>query len=441
MSYFAGSFFLDLPFSCRFHYSSEIYWLLLYLLFGGTWAVPVFNVAREAGNRPDSFFYHIGDGLYYHLNNQREIVLCVLSERGCPGRALLDPKTGFIHTQPHEGHDPDPLYADELALRRNIITRCRQLDYKPYRQIIADECRWFEDDVVSRVTYARMRTPMRNARVASLPPLPRNLRELSNILRNPQYSVLSMTDDGRDNIYGGSVTDADGGHHVVFISDRMLAHMRTMRVLHSDGTFRSVPVGPAFADQVFCIICVMQDHIVPLAWVLMESRTQAAYTAVLAYIRYILGDDINLRRVITDFEMAQQNAWQNVFNVMLQGCLWHLCRRFLEHVAEYNLTNAMRNIPEVGRIIRLTFALGLLPPNDILLGFRAILQHARDEGNYIFNQVHPYLMYIWRYYVSRPWMRERMSVFGSAQRTNNVCESHNRTLHQQVHTHPTSQCL
>jgi len=112
-------------------------------------------------------------------------------------------------------------------------------------------CNRFGPEVIARVTYARMRTPMRNARLDRFPnPPPANVEALTAILQDPQYEVLTMTDDGLDNIYSGSVTDPNGFHHVLFMSDRMLNRARQFRVLHSDGTFRAVPNGPAFADQV-----------------------------------------------------------------------------------------------------------------------------------------------------------------------------------------------
>ena len=108
----------------------------------------------------------------------------------------------------------------------------------------------------------------------------------------------------------------------------------------------------------------------------------------------------------------------------------------MEQVRNLNLVQQMRRIPEVRTIIRLTLALPLLPENHIILGFHTIMRHARDEGLYIFRIVRGYLLFIWRYWVSRPWRRRRMCVFGSCQRTNNVCECHNRMLREIVGTHP-----
>lgn len=104
-------------------------------------------------------------------------------------------------------------------------------------------------------------------------------------------------------------------------------------------------------------------------------------------------------------------------------------------VVELNLLRRML-IQPVRRIIRLTLGLPLLQEHQIVRGFNVILTEARDEGNYIFHIVRPYLNYVYRNWVAPHWRRSRMCVFGSAQRTNNVCESHNRMIREKVGTHP-----
>jgi len=108
----------------------------------------------------------------------------------------------------------------------------------------------FPPEVVTRVTYDRMRTPMRNARLSQFPNPPADLRALTAILMDPHNAVITMSDDGQDNLYSGSVTDANGDHHVMFFSNRMVEVMRNFSVLHSDGTFKTVPVNVEFASQV-----------------------------------------------------------------------------------------------------------------------------------------------------------------------------------------------
>lgn len=112
-----------------------------------------------------------------------------------------------------------------------------------------------------------------------------------------------------------------------------------------------------------------------------------------------------------------------------------LSQAFIQKVAELNLINRMRRMEEVKRIIRLTMGLPLLPEDLIIDGFFVILRHSRNEGNYIHRLVKPYLTYVWRHWVSRPWRRRRMTVYGSRQRTNNACESQNKTLREEAGTH------
>lgn len=101
----------------------------------------VFNVAREEGTRPGSFFYHIQDGFHYHLSEERPGTMyfkCVLYERGCRGRALLDDLDGFVHRTAHN-HEPDLHYPDEMDVKRRILQRCRNLDYAPFARIVDEE--------------------------------------------------------------------------------------------------------------------------------------------------------------------------------------------------------------------------------------------------------------------------------------------------------------
>lgn len=169
---------------------------------------------------------------------------------------------------------------------------------------------------------------MRNARLQRYPPPPETLRDLTEILQDPRYSVITLSQDGQDNIYGGSVDDADGEHHILFISQRMVEKCREFSVLHADGTFKSVPVGLHFAAQVFlilshynisfisvyyvkiclsflqvfCIVAEWDHTIIPLAWSLMSRKTENAYTAVLSLLLHLMGNEFDLERVITDFE-------------------------------------------------------------------------------------------------------------------------------------------
>ncbi|KAK3926018.1 Glucose-1-phosphate adenylyltransferase [Frankliniella fusca] len=192
------------------------------------------------------------------------------------------------------------------------------------------KCVRFDVNVSSRVTLARIRNAMRNSRMHNYPALPRSLRGLTRILNDDRFAVICQTDDGTDNIYGGSTTARDGSHHVLFLSERMIEILKESKILHGDGTKKVVPIGANgyfLAQQVYVILTTWDHHIIPLAWVLMSAQTNDAYEAVCELLRRRVNDDMIVERIITDFEPAQRNGWVNTFNnVTVQGCLWHLVR-------------------------------------------------------------------------------------------------------------------
>lgn len=79
--------------------------------------------------------------------------------------------------------------------------------------------------------------------------------------------------------------------------------------------------------QVFAIVGNWDHAVIPIAWVLMQRRTAAAYESVLRVFRLLLRGAPNLQRVITDFENAQRIGWLSSFDwIILQGCFFHLVR-------------------------------------------------------------------------------------------------------------------
>lgn len=95
-------------------------------------AMPYLSVLEEEGTREGTVFYHIGDGLFYHkfATSRRGIIYyrCIFSERGyCGGRATFNCVDGFVHTCEHN-HDPDIAYPEEVALKKNLIQGCENLD-------------------------------------------------------------------------------------------------------------------------------------------------------------------------------------------------------------------------------------------------------------------------------------------------------------------------
>jgi len=112
--------------------------------------------------------------------------------------------------------------------------------------------------VRSRMNMRRLRTPMYRARMASFPPLPQTLRELTQVLlQNPR---ISKTVDGEENLYAGSVDADDGSHHVLFVTPRMREVLQQCIIVQGDGTFRARPATPP-SSQCFVLVTTYKNGV------------------------------------------------------------------------------------------------------------------------------------------------------------------------------------
>ncbi|KAK3929153.1 Aspartate carbamoyltransferase [Frankliniella fusca] len=283
--------------------------------------------------------------------------------------------------------------------------------------------------VRAELTLRRLRPAMQRV----FPRIPQSLHHLGLILEDPSWFSLSETLDGEDNIWLGSAWGSDGSCSNVFVSSRCLQILRLADILFADGTFYITPsINGCY--QVFTIVAVHTHTVIPLVWVLMERKSEAAYVAVLNLLRAHL-IEWRFRLVISDFEDAIMNAFRAVFGVEVQGCFFHAAHAMAHH-AKVNLgVVTLTQQPEILNIVRLCCALPLLPQQLIQRGLIVIGFLAMNLGNEAYTTVRPHLHYIQQDWLNHPNRGRSLSVCGSIHRTNNASESNNRRMKRRIGTH------
>lgn len=89
-------------------------------------------------------------------------------------------------------------------------------------------------------------------------------------------------------------------------------------------------------------MCLFFLKVTPLVQVLMSSKSEALYVAVLRYIQRIV-PRFRPSLVMTDFETALQNAWKEVFpRCTVHGCYWHYCRVIMSFCIFFVVCNLLR---------------------------------------------------------------------------------------------------
>ena len=128
-------------------------------------------------------------------------------------------------------------------------------------------CMFVRPDIAGRVCasmpYHSLRPAMQRARSKCLPPIPRTIPELVEILTSPETQHLGMTLDGEDHIYAGSGGDVTTGTaFVILASKRMMSRLARVRKLFADGTF-CTPAGLE-CRQIWNLVTLRRHHVRPI---------------------------------------------------------------------------------------------------------------------------------------------------------------------------------
>lgn len=109
----------------------------------------------------------------------------------------------------------------------------------------------------------------------------------------------------------------------------------------------------------------------------MTKKNEAAYTDIFKYIHNNLLQ-LNCQSVMTDYELAMRNAFQNVCNVtQMNTCWFHFCQAVKKKSSQVaHFRDAIKKDKAARTIYYKLLALPLLPASEIKDAFFALKHHA-----------------------------------------------------------------
>ncbi|KAK3922600.1 Methylthioribose-1-phosphate isomerase [Frankliniella fusca] len=396
----------------------------------------------QDGMRRRTKIYHFQDGHSYHANRVmkggRTYMKChLLFKRRCNGAGSLGVDGDFHQTIRHN-HPQTRLLIHERRLRHAVLNRCRAGDLSDFFNIYHEERRKLKTpkDAAVNLPLIKLRPCMQRAREDRLPHIPHTLSQLSDALMRGENAHITQTLDGEDNLFAGVVGRSDNRTRCVLLfSKRKLKYMssrRRVQKVFCDGTF----VVPSHMEcsQIWTLITLRRNHIIVLGWVLMQSWLKIAYQAALEGLRR-LAPGFQPTQVICDFERAEKAAWKLVYpNAHVQGCHFHFSKAVCEYAKYLGLRRLLRENNEADSIVRSLCAIPFLPREWIVQGYNAVVRRLLRRRLYALEPLFTYFANQW---LCNPEMISNICVFQCDDRTNNACESSNRTLRGEVrHAHP-----
>jgi len=167
-------------------------------------------------------------------------------------------------------------------------------------------------------------------------------------------------------------SDADKNRFLIFSTEKNLSILQDCEDIFSDGTFS---ITPNLFEQLYSIHGNVHGSIFPLVYVLMPSKKQHLYEEALTEIRK-LAPNFNPHTIMTDFEKASINAYENIFTgISHRGCFFHLSQciwRRLQRISEARKRYC--SDPDFARNCHMIGALAFVPPEDVVTAFEKLEQ-------------------------------------------------------------------
>eukprot|EP00102_Acyrthosiphon_pisum_P018855 XP_016656065.1 PREDICTED: uncharacterized protein LOC103307748 [Acyrthosiphon pisum] len=262
---------------------------------------------------------------------------------------------------------------------------------------------------------------MRHARRRSLPRLPNSLLDLATLFDNGQLNRFSCCESP---FFRGCVRDVDGRSSIIFGCMNLIANVLQHGVteLHADATFKVVPSNMGY--QLLTIHCMIENHSIPIVYILMESKSRNSYDCVMRFVKDNLLPNLTVEVIITDYEVALRDVLISSFpGARYAGCWFHHNQAVWRKMNSLGYLHHLNTNDNARKVLKLLMSLPLLPARDMENGYLLIRAFARNHD------VH--LERLLSYY-ERYWLRsigpQVVSVHGLPRRTNNNIESFHNAL-------------
>lgn len=133
-------------------------------------------------------------------------------------------------------------------------------------------------------------------------------------------------------------------------------------------TFKIYPLG--IFKQLLILYASFMGQIVPFCFVLMDRKTEQAYTDIFKYVNKNI-IDLNGKGFMTDYERAMRNGLKKLFpNAELNACWFHFTQAVKKHVKKFPaLVKLIQSNPEAAKIYYKLQAIPLLPKDQIRPAF------------------------------------------------------------------------
>ncbi|XP_050426707.1 uncharacterized protein LOC126837029 [Adelges cooleyi] len=387
-------------------------------------------------------------------SNNRKL-RCSKNNLGCRSTATMPliPENSPIIV--HHQHCHGPGNDIEIALFLEVLREAPSKDNSPLKDIYDNACRRFPNAAIE-IPRCKAFDIMRLVRSKRNPPVPENLKRMAETIVSEVWGLrlLNTTDDDNDVPFFRSTleyveneTVITGG--LVFSNVEFLLknkhHLIKANTLVVDSSLGVVPLSPSDVDQLVTIHAVLNKFCVPVAYAILNGKTEGVYLRLLEYLRKELL--VNLFdwkkiKIISNFETTLRSSIKKVIpKCKVVGCWFYFNQSIIGFVQKNDMVPLIHSDYRYATILRLIVALPLLPPKvvakfpkdfHIVGAFEAIQKMACRLKMNQFHKLFEFVQFFWIGLVGPA----AFTVHSQDIRVNNFIESFHSSLRSLIGVHP-----
>ncbi|RWS19276.1 uncharacterized protein B4U80_09559, partial [Leptotrombidium deliense] len=120
---------------------------------------------------------------------------------------------------------------------------------------------------------------------------------------------------------------------IIFATSKAIELLSQSHHWYADGTFKT---SPTLFTQIYTIHAIHHHQVVPAVYALLPNQLESTYDMLLAALK-AKAPSLNPSTILTDFEIAAQNAFRSFFpNTTIRGCFFHFSQAIYRKIQSHH---------------------------------------------------------------------------------------------------------
>lgn len=308
------------------------------------------------------------NGFIYTFNriskDLNEVYRC--ENRKCYGSLKLGPNKKIIHESLHS-HDKNWEKIERLKINKKVKKIAKETSYDP-KSIYTNIRKEFNEEIIQKIKPKTLYKYISKNR--------QNNRGETTFVFSNLPDFFKFTNSGKKFLYHNELKNSESLFMLYTVLEN-IQHASHSNTWLCDSTFN---ITPKEYYQFLTIHVRINNSIFPCFYVLMKDKQQSTYEKIFIEIKKLVNKTPEF--FIVDFEQAQKNAIENVFEqTKIYYCLFHFGQCIFRKIQKLGLSIEYRTNITINKICKMLTSLAFVPEEFVQEEFKKLKDSFDYEEN------------------------------------------------------------